>query len=510
MTLATADASGRPSARMVLLKGIDDRGFVFFTNYESRKSMDLAANPFAALCIHWAKAGEQIRVEGRIERVSDAESDAYFETRGRGSQIGARASRQSAPLPSREALLDRVREIERRLRGRPVPRPEFWGGYRVVPERVEFWVRPGEPPARPRGVRPPRRRLARRAAVPLSAAPRGGARPRLGLPTGGIQGGAGLRRHGGAALRPGAAEAARLALLEPLDHRDEPRVVAAPDVEPHPLQRVAPAARERQVVERVRPAVRARDDVLDRRALDRLAVEADDDVREAMDALAHPRRLTPDLGALERRVGRHDLEDEPPPPPSRRSIVAPRRCARTRFAKGQEVGHGAPGAGARRGGRRPRRARRSRAPSRVRDPRGGEAMKSKTDYFYFETKARRELINVTERVAAVVTASGIREGMVLVSAMHITAGVFVNDHEPGLWEDIWAWLQQLAPRGARLQAPQDRRGQRRRPLKSILVHHQVIVPITAGKLDLGPWQQIFYAEFDGGRRKRVVVKAMGE
>ncbi|WP_437541596.1 pyridoxamine 5'-phosphate oxidase [Sorangium sp. So ce367] len=139
MTLATADASGRPSARMVLLKGIDDRGFVFFTNYESRKSMDLEANPFAALCIHWAKAAEQIRVEGRIERVSDAESDAYFETRGRGSQIGAWASRQSAPLPSREALLDRVREIERRFEGRPVPRPEFWGGYRVVPERVEFW-----------------------------------------------------------------------------------------------------------------------------------------------------------------------------------------------------------------------------------------------------------------------------------------------------------------------------------------------------------------------------------
>jgi pyridoxamine 5'-phosphate oxidase len=139
MTLATADASGRPSARMVLLKGIDERGFVFFTNYESRKSMDLAENPFAALCIHWAKAAEQIRVEGRIERVSDAESDAYFETRPRGSQIGAWASRQSAPLPSREALLERVREIERRFDGRPVPRPEFWGGYRVVPERIEFW-----------------------------------------------------------------------------------------------------------------------------------------------------------------------------------------------------------------------------------------------------------------------------------------------------------------------------------------------------------------------------------
>ncbi|XXR54190.1 pyridoxamine 5'-phosphate oxidase [Sorangium sp. So ce385] len=139
MTLATADASGRPSARMVLLKGIDDRGFVFFTNYESRKSMEIAANPFAALCIHWAKAAEQVRVEGRIERVSDAESDAYFETRPRGSQIGAWASRQSAPLPSREALLERVREIEARFEGGPVPRPPFWGGYRVVPERIEFW-----------------------------------------------------------------------------------------------------------------------------------------------------------------------------------------------------------------------------------------------------------------------------------------------------------------------------------------------------------------------------------
>ncbi|AUX34456.1 MULTISPECIES: pyridoxamine 5'-phosphate oxidase [Sorangium] len=139
MTLATADASGRPSARMVLLKGIDDRGFVFFTNYESRKSMEITANPFAALCIHWAKAAEQVRVEGRIERISDAESDAYFETRPRGSQIGAWASRQSAPLPSRDALIDRVREIEARFEGGPVPRPPFWGGYRLVPERIEFW-----------------------------------------------------------------------------------------------------------------------------------------------------------------------------------------------------------------------------------------------------------------------------------------------------------------------------------------------------------------------------------
>ncbi|AUX24274.1 pyridoxamine 5'-phosphate oxidase [Sorangium cellulosum] len=139
MTLATVDASGRPSARLVLLKGIDERGFLFFTNYASRKSAELAANPFAALCIHWAKAAEQIRVEGRVERLSDAESDAYFATRPRGSQIGAWASRQSEPLPSREVLLERVREIEARFEGRPVPRPPFWGGFRVVPDRIEFW-----------------------------------------------------------------------------------------------------------------------------------------------------------------------------------------------------------------------------------------------------------------------------------------------------------------------------------------------------------------------------------
>lgn len=136
-------------------------------------------------------------------------------------------------------------------------------------------------------------------------------------------------------------------------------------------------------------------------------------------------------------------------------------------------------------------------------------MKTATDYLWFETKKRRELINITDRVAAFVEASGIREGMVLVSAMHITAGVFVNDHEPGLWEDIWQWLEHLAP--AREDYKHHRTGEDNGDahLKSLLVHHEVIVPITKGKLDLGTWQQIFYAEFDGQRRKRMILKAMG-
>ena len=136
-------------------------------------------------------------------------------------------------------------------------------------------------------------------------------------------------------------------------------------------------------------------------------------------------------------------------------------------------------------------------------------MKTATDYLWFETKKRRELVNITDKVAAFVETSGIREGMVLVSAMHITAGVFVNDHEPGLWEDIWQWLEHLAP--AREDYKHHRSGEDNGDahLKSLLVHHEVIVPITKGKLDLGTWQQIFYAEFDGQRRKRMVLKAMG-
>jgi pyridoxamine 5'-phosphate oxidase len=139
MTLATVDAAGRPSARMVLLKGIDDRGFVFYTNYGGRKAKDLAANPRAALCLHWAKGEEQVRVEGVVERVTDAESDAYFASRPRGSQIAAWASEQSAPIASRAELEARVRELEARFAGKDVPRPPFWGGYRVVPDRIELW-----------------------------------------------------------------------------------------------------------------------------------------------------------------------------------------------------------------------------------------------------------------------------------------------------------------------------------------------------------------------------------
>ena len=139
VTLATADASGQPSARIVLLRGADLRGFAFFTNYNSRKGRELEANPRAALCIHWASLDEQIRIEGRVERLPAQESDAYFNGRPRGSQIGAWASQQSEVLPSRATLEERYREIETRFEGRPVTRPPHWGGFRIVPQRVEFW-----------------------------------------------------------------------------------------------------------------------------------------------------------------------------------------------------------------------------------------------------------------------------------------------------------------------------------------------------------------------------------
>jgi pyridoxamine 5'-phosphate oxidase len=138
MTLATADARGRPSARVVLLKAVDPRGFVFYTNRESRKGHDLAENPFAALAIHWPASKQQVRAEGRVELVSDAESDAYFASRPRESQLGAWASHQSEPLASREELEARVAALAARWPD-VVPRPPHWGGYRLVPERIELW-----------------------------------------------------------------------------------------------------------------------------------------------------------------------------------------------------------------------------------------------------------------------------------------------------------------------------------------------------------------------------------
>lgn len=137
--LATAGSDGLPSLRIVLVKYFDARGFIFHTNYNSRKGRELAANMNAALCFHWPTLEEQIRIEGPVEQLSPEESDRYFRERPRGSQIGAWASEQSAELPSRESLEARYREFEQRYAGQDVPRPPFWGGYRVLPERVEFW-----------------------------------------------------------------------------------------------------------------------------------------------------------------------------------------------------------------------------------------------------------------------------------------------------------------------------------------------------------------------------------
>jgi pyridoxamine 5'-phosphate oxidase len=140
VALATADEAGRPSARMVLLKGFDGDGFRFFTNYDSRKGRELAANPRAALCFYWPWLDEQVRVEGVVERLPAADSDAYFATRPRGSQLGAWASAQSRPLDSRFALLRRVAQAQARFLGGEIARPPHWGGYLLRPERIEFWV----------------------------------------------------------------------------------------------------------------------------------------------------------------------------------------------------------------------------------------------------------------------------------------------------------------------------------------------------------------------------------
>ena len=143
MAVATAAADGAPSVRMVLLKGYDERGLVFYSHYTSRKGRELEVNPQAALLFHWSPLGRQVRIEGRVERVTGAESDAYFATRPRDAQLGAVASRQSTPLPSREQLDERLAEVEAELGGGPVPRPRTWGGFLLVPAAWEFWQHRG-------------------------------------------------------------------------------------------------------------------------------------------------------------------------------------------------------------------------------------------------------------------------------------------------------------------------------------------------------------------------------
>lgn len=137
--LATATPEGRPSVRMVLVRGADARGFVFYTNLESRKGGELAANPHAAIVLHWKSLGRQIRIEGPVALVSDDEADAYFASRARGSQIGAWASEQSAVIAGRQVLEEAEQRHRARFEGGEVPRPPFWGGFRLVPDRVEFW-----------------------------------------------------------------------------------------------------------------------------------------------------------------------------------------------------------------------------------------------------------------------------------------------------------------------------------------------------------------------------------
>ena len=139
MTVATATADGRPSARMLLIKGVDARGFVFYTNYDSRKGQELGNNPYAALVFYWAELERQVPIEGVVEQVSPAESDAYFYSRPLGSQLGAAASQQSQVLASRAELEQRMADLAAAYADRQLPRPPHWGGYRVVPTAIEFW-----------------------------------------------------------------------------------------------------------------------------------------------------------------------------------------------------------------------------------------------------------------------------------------------------------------------------------------------------------------------------------
>jgi len=139
--LATATKAGRPSARVVLIKSVDDGGFVFYTNLSSRKAREIAENPCAALCFYWEEIHYQVRVEGGVRPVGDAEADAYFASRPRASRIGAWASKQSSRLASREQLQARFLRFEQEFAGKEVPRPEFWSGFRLIPDRYEFWLR---------------------------------------------------------------------------------------------------------------------------------------------------------------------------------------------------------------------------------------------------------------------------------------------------------------------------------------------------------------------------------
>ena len=139
MAFATADAQGRPSVRIVLLRRVGPDGFGFFTNLDSRKGLELGDNPYGALAIHWKSSRKQIRAEGRVEQVSDAEADEYFGSRSRDSRIGSWASDQSRPLESRELFEQRLEEMQKRFEGQEVPRPPRWSGYRLIPDRIEFW-----------------------------------------------------------------------------------------------------------------------------------------------------------------------------------------------------------------------------------------------------------------------------------------------------------------------------------------------------------------------------------